>query len=333
MQRSKSNLISQLLAFIFFYMRRLIKFIITLVLTAFVVACVARNPVDAGVRDIPLLNDGALTEGKTFSEHPSMGINAKKVKTTSEMSASSNAIKIMIPLYSYPTWYNRETYFWTKIVEAAKQVPITAIINPNNGPGGGPPNQDYAEGLQDLRTAKMTILGYVFTSYGQRNLTDIKADIDLYENYYKLDGIFLDEAASRADKLDYYQEIYNYIKAKSHLKLVVLNQGTHADEGYLTRPAADVTVIAENYPTAWEQYQPLSYVKSYDKSRFACLIHTVSDVEIMKKQIELASDRNVGYVYITDDSTSSGDGDPWNSLPSYWPQEIDYVRELNLKGR
>ncbi|NJO93801.1 MAG: Spherulation-specific family 4 [Hydrococcus sp. RM1_1_31] len=247
----------------------------------------------------------------------------------SEMPASSNSVKIMIPLYSYPTWYNQETYFWKQVVEAAKQVPITAVINPNNGPDGGPPNKDYLKGLADLRTAKMTILGYVFTNYGKRNLADVKVDIDLYEKHYKLDGIFLDEAASSADKLDYYQEIYNYIKAKSHLKLVVLNQGTHADEGYLTRPAADITIISENYPTAWEQYQPLPYVKRYDKNRFACLIHTVLDVETMKKQINLASDRNVGYVYITDDSTSSGDGDPWNSLPSYWSQEVDYVRELN----
>jgi hypothetical protein len=282
-------------------MRRLIKFIMIL-LTAFLVTFAAKYFVNAGVKETLTLNNGAST-----------------------------ATQIMIPLYSYPTWYNRETYFWTKVVEAAKQIPITAVINPNNGPGGGPPNQDYAKGLEDLRTAKMTILGYVFTGYGKRNLADVKADIDLYEKYYKLDGIFLDEAASGTDKLDYYQEIYDYIKAKSHSKLVVLNQGTHADEGYLTRPAADISIVSENYPTAWEQYQPLPYVQSYDKKHFACLIHTVPDVETMKKQIDIARDRNIGYVYITDDSTTRGDGDPWNSLPSYWWQEVDYIRELNTK--
>lgn len=238
-------------------------------------------------------------------------------------------VKILIPLYSYPTWYNPETYFWPQVAQAASQVPITAVINPNNGPDSGPPNKDYAKGLDELRQANVTILGYVHTLYGKRTIAQVKADIDLYDKYYNLNGIFLDEAASGIDKLDYYQELYKYIKAKPNLDLVVLNQGTHVDEHYLSRPATDIAVIFENYSTAWEQYQPQPYVKNYQAKHFSCLIHAVPDAATMKKSIDLAVARNIEYVYITDDNPD--DRDPWNRLPSYWLEEVNYIQSINQK--
>ncbi|EAW34925.1 hypothetical protein L8106_04054 [Lyngbya sp. PCC 8106] len=240
-------------------------------------------------------------------------------------------IQLLIPLYSYPTWYNQDTYFWPEVVKTAKKVPTTVIINPNNGPGGGPPNQDYTKGLEDLRKANMNILGYVATNYGKRNIAEVKADIDLYNTDYNLEGIFLDEAASGSDQLGYYQEIYNYIKAQPNLDTVVLNQGTHPDEGYLTKPAADIAIIFENYSTAWPEYQPSAYVSHYDAQRFSCLIHTVPDAATMKSHIDKAVERNIQYVYITDDSPDNPDQDPWNSLPSYWQEEVNYIQSLNSK--
>lgn len=238
-------------------------------------------------------------------------------------------LKILIPLYAYPNWYDSKTYSWPKVAKAASEVPITAVINPNNGPDKGPPNKDYAKGLEDLRSAGVTILGYVFTNYGKRDISQIKAEIDLYDEFYNIDGIFLDEAASGADKLDYYQEIYKFIKAKSNLNTVVLNHGTQADPGYLARPAADTIVMFENYSRAWNAYQPESYVDRYEPEHFSTLIHSVADAATMKKFIELAVDRNVGYIYITDDSPDNPDRDPWNDLPSYWQEEVDLIRSLN----
>lgn len=243
-------------------------------------------------------------------------------------------IKILIPLYSYPTWYNQDTYFWPEVVKAAKKVPITAVINPNNGPGGGPPNQDYTKGLNELsQENNISILGYVATNYGKRDIQQVKTDIDFYNNYYNLQGVFLDEAASGADKLDYYQEIHNYIKAQPNLDTVVLNQGTHPDEGYLTKPAADIAIIFENYSTAWPEYQPSDYVSNYDAKRFSCLIHTVPDATTMKSHIDKAAERNIQHIYITDDSPDRPDQDPWNSLPSYWQEEVNYIQSLNQKNQ
>ncbi|CAD5924697.1 hypothetical protein NO758_00888 [Planktothrix agardhii] len=242
-------------------------------------------------------------------------------------------MQLLIPLYSYPTWYNSQTYFWPEVVKAAQKVPVTAVINPNNGPGGSPPNQDYVKGLKDLRQDNITILGYVATNYGKRDIQEVKSDIDIYSKYYNLQGIFFDEAASGADKLDYYQEIYNYTKAKPNLDTVVLNQGTHPDEGYLSKPAADIAIIFENYSKEWPNYQPSPYVNNYDPKRFSGLIHTVPDVDTMKSHIDKAVERNIQYIYITDDSPDSPDKDPWNSLPSYWQEEVNYIQSLNQKNQ
>ncbi len=241
------------------------------------------------------------------------------------------SVKILIPLYSYPTWYNPSTYTWSDIAAATSKVPIAAIINPKNGPDGEPPNQDYARGLEDLKQANVTILGYVFTQYGDRPIGEVKQDIDLYNDYYNLNGIFLDETASSADQLNYYQDIYEYIKTKTNLDLVVLNPGTHIEQGYLARPAADIAVIFEDNSQAWIKYQPLSYLSSYEPGHFASLIHSVPDAATMKSHIDRAVARQIGYIYVTDDSPTNPDRDPWNNLPSYWQEEIDYIESLNQR--
>ncbi len=235
---------------------------------------------------------------------------------------------IVSPLYIYPNWYESETYVWSDVARAAEQVPIVAIINPNNGPDGKPPNRDYERGLQDLRQADVTLLGYVSTKYGDRSIEEVKQDIDLYRQYYDLDGIFLDESASSVKQLDYYQDIYNYIKTQPNLDQVIINPGTHTDEVYLTRPAADTSVIFENYSEAWKEYEPKSYVSRYQSKHFASLIHSVPNTAVMKSHIDRAVARNIDYIYVADDSPTSNDGDPWNSLPSYWQEEVDYIQSL-----
>jgi hypothetical protein len=246
--------------------------------------------------------------------------------------SSAQQVKILMPLYSYPNWYEPESYIWSKIAESARQVPITAIINPNNGPGNAPPNRDYERGIKDLKSGGVTILGYVHTNYGKRNIAEVKADIDVYANHFQLDGIFLDEAASGIDEVDYYQEIYRYIKTKLQLNQVILNQGTYPDEGYLIKSAGDNLVIFENYSPIWDEYQPLPYTNNHNSEHFSTLIHTVPDAATMKNHIDKAVARNIQYIYITDDSPDNPDHDPWNSLPSFWQQQVDYIQSLNQRN-
>jgi Spherulation-specific family 4 len=242
---------------------------------------------------------------------------------------SEDCLRILIPLYIYPTHYQPETYAWQHLILAQPHVPITAVINPNSGPDNGSPNQDYSQGLADLRAAHITLLGYVSTRYGERNIAEVKREVDLYNQYYEVNGIFLDEAASSSTQLEYYQELYTYIRAKPALSQVILNQGTQPDEGYLSKFAADTVVIFENYAKEWAGYSPPLYLSNYAADRFSMLVHSAPDVKTMKQMIDLALARHVKYVYVTDDRPDSADQDPWNQLPSYWDEEIKYIQTLN----
>lgn len=234
--------------------------------------------------------------------------------------ACSETVDILLPLYAYPSWYAPSTYLWDDVAAAASQVPITAIVNPANGPGGAPPNSDYEVGLTALRDAGVTLIGYVYTSYGTRDPAAVKADVDLYAASWGLGGIFLDEVSSAAADLAYYQPLYDYVRAKPGLDRVVINPGTQVDEGYVSAPASDVAVIFEN-GSGWSGYTPDPYVASYPDERFAALGYAVADAAAMQHFVDLAVQRNVGYVYVTDDTLPN----PWDSLPPYWTDEVSYL--------
>lgn len=236
-------------------------------------------------------------------------------------------LQMLIPLYSYPTWYSPTTYIWDDVAAANSQISITAIINPNNGPGGGPPNSDYQQGLSDLRTAGVTILGYVYTSYGERDINVVKAEVDLYDRYFDIDGIFFDEAASDAEKLDYYEELCDYVESRPNLDKVFLNPGTHIAQEYISSThACDTANIFQGYSSKWPDYDPDDYVSTYLAERFAMLVHTVPDTDTMRSGIDLAAARNIGYVYLTDDTMPN----PWDTLPKFWRAEVDYIASLNV---
>ncbi|MGB0387818.1 MAG: spherulation-specific family 4 protein [Ardenticatenaceae bacterium] len=240
--------------------------------------------------------------------------------------ATGTQLQILIPLYNYPNWYDPNTYIWDDVAAANSQVPITAIINPNSGPGGGAPNADYVTGLGHLRDAGVTIVGYVPTNYGDRLASDVKADVDLYDQHFNIHGIFFDEAASGADKLSYYQDLYAYVKARPNLDKVIINPGVNVSEGYISAPASDTAITFENYSTEWPGYQPSAYMANYSADRFAMLAHGVPDVATMQSHLDRAKACHIAYVYLTDDTLPN----PWDTLPSFWSQEVAYIQQLNL---
>lgn len=232
-------------------------------------------------------------------------------------------IELLVPLYSYPAWYEPASYIWSKVATAAGQVPVTAVINPNNGPDGGPPNADYLAGLNDLRSADVTILGYVYTSYGARALAAVQADIDLYDQHFNIDGIFVDEASTSTNQLAYYQALYSYIVARSNLHTVVANPGTPQAEPFISTPTADTTVIFED-GSGWPGYAPDDYMTNYPASSFAALVYAEPDPAAMRGDILKAVQRGIGFIYITDDTLPN----PWDTLPAYWEDEVNYIQAL-----
>jgi Spherulation-specific family 4 len=249
--------------------------------------------------------------------------------STHNRSRHHHKLQILLPLYSYPNWYDREKYLWKQVAAAAQRVPIVAIINPNNGPDRSPPNADYQQGIKDLHQAHVKTIGYVRSNYGKRSLKAVKADIDLYFKHFNVAGIFIDESASARDKLDYYQQLYKYIKSHSDRYQVIINPGTDADEGYVSQSVADVVVMFENQQREWTRYRPPAYTRKYPPQHFAALIHTTANSRLMKTTIDRAAKERFGYIYITNDSTETANNNPWDTLPIYWHSQVEYIQKLN----
>jgi len=233
---------------------------------------------------------------------------------------------MLIPLYNYPNWYDSANYIWDDVVTATDQISVTAIINPNNGPESCPPNSDYQHGIADLQDGEVTMLGYVYTSYGLRPTEAITAEIDLYNQCFNIDGIFLDEGAATADKCDYYRQLCDYVKSSPNLEKVFVNPGTTPDECYLSQTDCDTFVIFEGYSSDWPPYIPPPYIFDYPSERFAAIIHTIPDTDTMKANIDLAIARNISYVYMTDDILPN----PYDTLPLFWQAEVDYIESVNV---
>ncbi len=247
-------------------------------------------------------------------------------------SSTIYGLEILYPLYNYPNWYDAQTYIWNDIANAGDQVNITAIINPANGPGSsGDPNADYLYGLSDLMAGGVNLLGYVFTDYGNRPLADVKADIDKYYTDYvfsagvTVSGMFFDQAATASDQalFDYYAELYTYAKSYAEFNTVVLNHGINTSEAYTQY--SDINIIYEDNYANWLTYTPDAYLSAYAADQFGALVHSTSSADDMANAIDLALARGIGNLFITDDLLSN----PWDNLPSYWNQEVDYIASIS----
>ena len=251
---------------------------------------------------------------------------------TSELTTKSDKskLKILIPLYIYPDLHQDDS-FWKAVAEAQSHVDITAIINPHNGPLhdiSDPRYKDYQKGLQALRDAKVTILGYSPTNYTKREKHKIQADIDTYVQHYDIDGIFFDEAANTAEHKNFYAQLATYIRTKTNLKLIMLNPGVATAPAYVDaqHSIADTVVTFEQTYAHWTQVPgPPPWTQTLTASRFALLVHTAPNITAMKRAIDLGASHHYGYIYITDDMGAN----PWDTLPSYWQDMVRYIQQLN----
>ena len=233
--------------------------------------------------------------------------------------SSAVDLRILLPLYAYP---DASSTVYSTVAAAGSNVSIVAIINPDNGPGAGFPNSDYVTAMQTLNAGGVTMIGYVYSSFGTRDTNAIRADVDAYAANPLIKGIFIDEVPTDSAYVGYYQGLYAYIHSKPRLATVVLNPGTQLPEAYLSRPAGDVAVIFED-AAGWSTYSTDAYVAKRASAQFGVLCYGVGAASTMQTDIDLAVRRNAQWIYVTD--RGSGATDPWDGLPSYWNQLVQWV--------
>ena len=276
---------------------------------------------------------GPLPISATISE---TGKSGSATQTIYQRPAPAR-LEILVPAYFYPSTESD----WNRLVTSAlanPSVTITAILNPNNGIFTSADANFTRAGTQFV-AAGGKLLGYVFTGYGKgsRTMTDIKRNIDRYLQLYgreRISGIFLDEMASESAKLDFYQEIYNHIKAIDPSLRVVGNPGMVPVADYAG--VADALVSFEGTAADYQKYDPRpqnAWLYTYANPTQAMLAHNTASCAAMQTAMQAAASprNNAGLVYATDRefNFATGVGNPWSALPVYWDALVQTVDAMN----
>ena len=206
---------------------------------------------------------------------------------------------LIVPLYSYPG------KMWDKLIQeknAYPDVPIIAIINPDNGPGIKDVN--YVTGVQKLQMSGIVVLGYVYTQHV--DVTAIRNDINEYKNWYGVNGIFFDAMSNTPGHEAFYKQLTNYTKSMG-MNFTVGNPGSDTLPSYIG--TVDNIVIHDNSGVL-----PISHLggwhMNFTKSNFSTISYGVGSIN--QTYLRNAT-RNVQYLYLTDLSLPN----PFEALPSY----------------
>lgn len=218
--------------------------------------------------------------------------------------------QIAVPSYFQPG------ALWDRATTGSVPSAGILIANPNSGVGTSK-SSAYVAAVTRAKAAGTRVLGYVYTSYGARSVATVEAEIARYQSWYGITDIFFDEVSASATRLPYYLTLANYVHATTG-SIVMLNPGIVPDQGYLG--IGDIVVTFEgNYNTYVNAVSP-SWVNNYPANKFQSIVYGVSATNL-PNAMNLARSRNVGWVYVTNDNLPN----PYDSLPSYWSQEVGLV--------
>ena len=211
--------------------------------------------------------------------------------------------RLIVPAYFHPATHPDE---WTWLAERPAQIRMI-VLNLANGPGAQPDAVVFPV-LDRLRSAGVTVAGYVDTNYGRRSAYDAVTDIGRHVDWYQVDGVFFDRAAVAAEDVGYYADLAARARDMGAHE-VALNHGAHPIEAY-----AEHADLLGTFEGPWSAYLELTvprWVRSRPAGQFFHLLHSVPAASF-GDAIWLAARRNAGCAYVTD----RGGVNPWDRLPA-----------------
>ncbi|OYV38366.1 MAG: hypothetical protein B7Z83_03775 [Thiomonas sp. 20-64-5] len=248
---------------------------------------------------------------------------------------------VLIPLYGYPlvssgsgaTRTTAPNPAWTTVAANAALVPTVAVINPSNGPVAcvtlpSATLSAFQQGIAQLHQAGVTVLGYVHTSYGQRDAALVQQDVQAYAQCYDVDGVFFDEVSNKASLAAYYAAAAATVRqdiapTSGKSALVAINPGTYPDIAIAN--TADITVMHESADL--NQPPVPSALSSYAPSKFAYLALGIGNLpQTQTATLTSLFQQGVGYVDLTDQGNGS---DPWAALSTQYSSQIQVIQTLN----
>jgi len=146
------------------------------------------------------------------------------------------------------------------------------------------------------KAAGILVFAKIKTGFGKRSLVDVKLDIDLCVNLYKVDGIVFDEVPKDCSCQTYYSDLYAYVKINV-AGLVVLNVGANVPECFAL--FGDILVVFDSSYADYLKFVPLAWYAKHPASTFWHNIHSCPKL-VQRAALSLAIKLNAGFCYVTD---------------------------------
>ncbi len=249
-------------------------------------------------------------------------------------------MRVLIPLYSYPTSKSWSDLFLS--LKETKSKSVTVVINPDSGPGEF--NQDYYDGMNDLIDKDVEILCYVATGFGKTNVSTVTFDIDLYESFYPslCGGYFLDEGPGTIENVWKYIEYYEHIQYASGFdSIVVVNPGIYPDDSLykindrfsIENPGLGGQVIIVSFENKFQVFyndipSPPENTDRYSNSILVYDSFFSGEEQLLEFISFNLFCSNWGYLFFTDD----GGSNPWDELPGYLSSLLEITEKVSSVG-
>jgi hypothetical protein len=238
------------------------------------------------------------------------------------------SLTALVPAYFYPGTGGTQGYTngWDQLDASAGSIPIQAIVNPDSGPGPAV-DPNYTKVVNNFVAAGGQPIGYVYTNYGFRSLSDVENDVVKWLTFYpKITGFFIDQMSTDpAFAPTYYHSLYSFIKSQGPSLTVVANPGTNTSEAYASNKTADKLVVFEGTEASYLSYSPASWMSKYSARLFADIVYDTPTVKDMQHVLTLSVQNRSGSAYVTDNNFPN----PYNRMPSYWNEEVAALGALS----
>jgi len=209
---------------------------------------------------------------------------------------------LVVPAYFHPALYPDD---WALLARRAEQIRLV-VLNLANGPGTRP-DDAFLPALAKLKDAGITVVGYVDTDYGRRDIGSALLEVNRYVDWYGVTGALFDRVSAGADELGHYAKLAARTRAIG-LGTVAFNHGAHPFEGYVEH--ADLLGTFEGPWSAYLDAGIPRWIRSLPAERFYHLVFSVPR-RYLGEALALARRRNAANAFVT----NHGGSNPWRRLP------------------
>lgn len=259
--------------------------------------------------------------GSTFTSPVNTGASSG-IGASSTPSAQTTRVinqQILIPIYKYP--HSNDPY-WQQVTNMGGSKIPYVVLNPSSGPGTAV-DANYVRQISSNINSGIKNIAYVATGYQSKSAADIIADLDKYGNLYGMNnfsGVFLDEMASGTDaNARYMENVYKSIKSKYPNLMVVGNPGKSITDSIA--PYSDIFVTKEvSASTYLNNYRAPSSAFENNPANANRIMHIIYGATPAQYDeiIRLSRERNVGWLYIVNDTN-------YNNLPTNFSSLVDNI--------